>query len=411
MTSDIKKEKKEERHNVLKDENLYMVFAVTLLSVLGVASVTPAFPQIAIFFNISPAKTGLIVSAFTIPGIIATPLLGLLADTCGRKKILVPCLFLFGLSGVMCAFSRTFNELLFMRVLQGMGASALNSLNITIIGDLYQKRLRTEAMGYNSSVLGVGTAIYPALGGLLSMLGWRYPFLLPIAAIPVALWVMLRLKQTDLPKHKASQPFRKMFQAFSSPMAILLFSTSTVTFIILYGAFLTFLPFYLNSNFQATALQIGLISAFMSLSSAIVAFNMKNISKMLSERVRLSFAFVLYCLALIIALYLPNCLSALIPAGLMGAAQGLNMPTLMTMITNIAPEGNRAAFISLNSMSLRLGQTIGPFLMGIIYSLLGINYVFSSGAILAGTMSAVLYFALKKSPNKPRLLSNNSHKN
>ncbi|WP_334139118.1 MFS transporter, partial [Thermovirga lienii] len=135
--------------------------------------------------------------------------------------------------------------------------------------------------------------------------------------------------------------------------------------------------------------------AFMSFTSAVVAFNMRRISKALSERYRLFLAFALYCLALIIALNLPSCSSALIPAGLIGAAQGLNMPTLMTMITNIAPEENRAAFISLNSMSLRLGQTLGPFLMGGIYSLFGIRSVFSSGAILAAVMASVLYFALK----------------
>ncbi|HCD71094.1 MAG TPA: MFS transporter, partial [Thermovirga lienii] len=145
MASSVEKTRK---RTVLKDETLYMVFAVTLLSVLGVASVTPAFPQIAKFFGISPAKTGLVVSSFTIPGLVATPLLGLLADRYGRKKVLVPCLFLFGLSGGMCALSRSFNELLMMRVLQGIGASALNSLNITIIGDLYREKYRTEAMGY-----------------------------------------------------------------------------------------------------------------------------------------------------------------------------------------------------------------------------------------------------------------------
>jgi len=381
--------------SVLKDEKIYMVFAVTLLSVLGVASVTPAFPQISKFFNISPARTGLIVSSFTIPGLVATPVLGILADRYGRKKILVPCLLLFGISGGMCAISRNFNELLLMRVLQGIGASALNSLNITIIGDLYEERHRTEAMGYNSSILGVGTATYPAIGGFLSMLGWRYPFLLPVAAIPIALWIMLRFKQPALAEvGSVNNPLKEMFKAFRNPIAVLLFTTSTVTFVILYGAFLTFLPFYLNTRFQATALQIGLISAFMSFTSAIVAFNTKRISKALSERYRLFIAFILYFLALIIALYLPTCFSALIPAGLIGAAQGLNMPTLMTMITNLAPEENRAAFISLNSMSLRLGQTLGPFLMGGVYSVLGIKCVLSSGAILAALMATVLFFAL-----------------
>jgi MFS transporter, ACDE family, multidrug resistance protein len=59
---------------------------------------------------------------------VMTPLLGVLSDRYGRKKILVPALLLFGLAGGACAFARNFDVLLVFRFFQGMGAAALGTL-------------------------------------------------------------------------------------------------------------------------------------------------------------------------------------------------------------------------------------------------------------------------------------------
>jgi MFS family permease len=96
-------------------------------------------------------------------------------------------------------------------------------------------------------------------------------------------------------------------------------------------------------------------------------------------------------------LAIPSYCGTILPAVLFGIGQGLNMPTLMTMLTELAPEENRAVFLSLNSMSLRLGQTLGPLIMGVVFSLFGIEAVFAFGAALALVMVALLCAFLGKS--------------
>ena len=54
--------------------------------------------------------------------------------------------------------------MVFLRVWQGIGAAALGSINVTILGDLYQGPARARAMGLNASVLSIGTACYPFRG-------------------------------------------------------------------------------------------------------------------------------------------------------------------------------------------------------------------------------------------------------
>ena len=154
---------------LLHDTNLYLIFLITLFAVMGVASIAPAFPQIIRYFHISEKQVGWLIAAFTLPGIFLTPVMGVLADRLGRKNILVPSLFLFALAGFTCMFIRDFEWLIAVRFLQGIGAASLGSLNITLIGDLYSGQQRVRAMGYNASVLSIGTASYPAIGGLLAI--------------------------------------------------------------------------------------------------------------------------------------------------------------------------------------------------------------------------------------------------
>ena len=157
---------------------------------MGVASITPAFPSIIKHFAISPSQVTLLITVFTFPGIFLAPVIGILADRYGRKKILLPSLFLFGIAGLGCFFTNNWHILLVFRFFQGIGAASLGMLNVTIIGDLFSGEKRGAIMGYNASVLSIGTAAYPAIGGALAMAGWQFPFLLPFFAIPTALLII-----------------------------------------------------------------------------------------------------------------------------------------------------------------------------------------------------------------------------
>ncbi len=188
-----------------RETNLLIIFSITLMAVLGVASITLAFPMVAQELNIPTQDVGLLITIFTFPGVLLTPILGILADRWGRKTVLIPSLMLFGIAGGTCTFARDFNILLALSFFQGIGAASLASLNITLIGDLYSGRERATAMGYNASVLSVGTASYPALGGALAMLGWYYPFLLSLVAIPIGFIVLLFFEKSRAEEHPTAQ--------------------------------------------------------------------------------------------------------------------------------------------------------------------------------------------------------------
>jgi MFS transporter, ACDE family, multidrug resistance protein len=375
---------------VYKDHNLHVLFGVTLMAVLGVSSITPALPEIRDAFGITSGQVGLLITVFTLPGVALTPVLGVLSDRHGRRKILVPALLLFGVAGGLCAFARGFELLLGLRLLQGMGAAALGTLNVTVIGDIFTGHERSAALGYNSSVLSVGTASYPAIGGALATLGWFYPFALAFLAVPVGLLVLYSLHNPEPHNdQRLREYFGDVFSRLKDREVLGLLGVSLLTFIILFGPQLTFLPILMDERFGAPSYLRGAILSGASLTTALTSTQLGALTSRINERTLLKIAFVLYAAGLVLVALVPNMWLLLVPAVLFGVAQGINLPNVFSLLNAHAPSENRGAFMATNGMSLRAGQTIGPLLMAATAGALGLT-----GAYLAATALAVVAFLL-----------------
>ncbi len=392
-----KGEMTENQSRLYRDPNLQIVFVVTLIVVMGVSSISPAFPVIQEAFGISKPAVGLLIVVFTLPGVLFTPVLGVLADRFGRKKILVPSLLLFGIAGSACFFARDFNLLLTLRFLQGIGAASLGSLNVTIIGDLYSKRQLATAMGYNASVLNIAVPAYLIIGGAMASLAWYYPFALSIIAVPVGILVLTSLKS---PEPKNQQDFKQYlssaFQSIKNKQVLGLFSLTLFTFIILFGTYLTYFSLLLGGEkFHASPLLIGVITSSMGLTTAATSSQLGTLTKRFSEKTLIKVAFVIYAVTLSVIPFVHTIWLFLVPTVIFGIAHGVNLPSIQTLLAKLAPIEYRAAFMSLNGMVLRLGQTLGPLVMGAIFLVGGFEATFFVSAGLSVAMFILASAVLK----------------
>ena len=387
-----------------RDRNLLIIFGVTLLAVMAVSSIAPALPAIVRDLGISKLQVGLLITAFTLPGVVLSPFLGVLADRFGRKRILVPSIFLFGVAGAACALTRDFNVLLVLRVFQGMGGAALGALNVTIIGDLYSGSRRTAAMGLNASVLSIGTASYPLIGGALASLGWYYPFYLPLVAIPMGLIVLTALRNPEPRNIEGFKDYLRGTWGYLKNLKVAaLFAAGVLTFIILYGAILTYFALLLDESFHVSAFTIGLVMSVMALTTAIVSSQLGRMVRWFSEATLIKAAFAIYALALALIPLMPSLWFLLIPVIIFGIAMGINMPSIQTLVASLAPMEYRAAFMSINATMLRLGQTVGPPLVGLFYVYGGSDAAFYTVAGMA-LMVPVTAILVSKRPRWRRLL-------
>jgi ACDE family multidrug resistance protein len=381
------------------DKNLQIVFGVTLMAILGVSSLTPAFPEIGMALGLgsSAPELGLLITSFTLPGVIMSPILGILADRYGRKRILVPSLFLFGIAGFSCSFFPNLQILIILRFFQGIGAASLGVLNITIIGDLFPSENRINAMGYNASVLNIGTGSWPLIGGLLGGLAWFAPFLLPILAIPIGLLVLFSL---DNPEPKNDQKIKEYFgdawKIIRRPKVIILFIAGILTFFIIYGVWIANVPFFLNDNFGLDSLFRGIILSFASFIGAGVSSQVGKISKRINEWFLLVFGYGFFALG---SFLIPFTSSSIwlfsAPVIFIGFGIGLNVPVIQTILAGEATIKERGAILSIFGMTLRLGQTLGPLIMLLISGIFGFISIFFAGAIFGVLTIGILLLKTK----------------
>ncbi len=367
-----------------RDTNLKIIIIVYLIGLIGIFSIPPAFPKLAQALSVPPQNVGLLISVFTFPTVILGPILGVIADRLGRKKILVFSLILFGIAGSTCGFVSNFELLLTLRFIQGIGAASLLPLCVTLIGDLYSEQTRMAAMGYNYSVSSMGTAVYPIIGGLLAAIGWNYPFFLAVLAIPTALLVSSSLRVPRLQSElNLKEYFRNALKSISNRRFIGIFIGNLGTLIVFYGAFIPYIPIIIKDSFNGSTVTIGIILSIMTASITLASSQIGRLAKTFSELVLIQVSLLLYSLALVIVPFVQNIWLLLIPTVLFGIAFGLGFPSIQALTVRLAPKEYRAAVISVNWTVTGLGQTLGPVLMAVIFSNWGINSVFYVGAVFA----------------------------
>ncbi|GAF72897.1 unnamed protein product [marine sediment metagenome] len=385
-------EKRKDKRKIYLDTNLQIIFGITLTYIMGVSIITPAFPKIVKELNISAKDVGLLIAVFSFPGILLTPFLGVVADRWGRKKIIFPSLMLFGIAGGLCFFVRDFKLLLILRLIQGIGAAPLGSLTVTIIGDLYSRKELIAAMGYNSSIRSMGSASYPAIGGALAMVGWHYPFILPVIAVPIGFLVLFNLK-TPEPENEVHirEHLNIVWKKLRNRQVVRLLVIGIIIFVMLFGSYMTCFPLLLGNSFGLSSLIIGLIMAGVSLIAAVTSSQLGKIIKFFSKKIILKISFILYALALSIIPLISQPWLFFIPIIIFGIAHGMNIPVIQALFAEAAPVKYRATFMSVSGMTFRVGQTLGPLLMGMVISIWGIGGAFYAGAGLSIVMFIIVF--------------------
>ncbi len=366
----------------------------------GVFTVSPALPLIAGALAIDKADIGYIITAFTMGTVLVAPFMGLIADKYGRKKLLIPSLYVFGIAGFACGLTDSLEWLIFWRFVQGIGSSALGTLSTTMITDIFEGPKRVRYFGYNMTVNSLGMVLFPLLGGLLVISSWRYPFFLSAVAIPIAIYNQLFLNYTEkLTDLDIRQYLKNLLRSLADRRVMLAAYLNFTSFIMMGGAFLTFYALFLTQTFPPVIESFGvsfqreiIIGFAMSLFSAmvgVVAFRLGAIHAIFGFHRVLAFAYLIYAAAFYLFQSSEQLWVVLLACAWLGLGHGLAVPSIMALHTRLAPEGMTASYLTLNSFVFRLGQTLGPMLMAVVYSFYSLSTVFLVAAVLALPASVV----------------------
>ncbi len=340
---------------------VYVVLASSLIGVMGVSLISPVLPELRDVFGISDSQVGLVITAYTLPGIFITPVIGLVADRIGRRRVIIPLLLLFGVAGAGIAVVDSFEEIVALRFLQGIGASALVTLAVTLIGDFYDGAQRNAVMGLNGSVIGAGAAVYPLIGGALAAVRWSAPFLFFGVGVLVGVFATLVLREPETGEAiDVRTYFARLGTVTLLPEALAIFAALLVAFGVFYGGVLTALPLLLSDEYGLSAGEIGPILAMVSLATAAVSSQYGRISAWRTAPELVALGFVAYGASLLGVWAAPSALGVAVALLAFGVGFGIVMPSIDTTMVTIVSGDLRAGMMGMRTSMLRIGQTVGP---------------------------------------------------
>ncbi len=174
--------------------NLRLVFAglllVMFLAALDQTIVATALPTIVGDLG-GLNHISWVVTAYLLAQTVVTPLYGKLGDLYGRKVVLQAALLIFLLGSALCGQSRSLDELIAFRALQGLGGGGLMVSAQAAIGDVVPPRERGRYTGLFGAVFGLASVAGPLLGGFLTTnLSWRWIFYVNLPLGVLALFVL-----------------------------------------------------------------------------------------------------------------------------------------------------------------------------------------------------------------------------
>jgi len=363
--------------------------------------------------------------------------MGRLADIQGKKKIYLIGFVIFTLGSMLCGFSPGAGWLVAFRVIQAVGAAMVMALGSGIITDAFPPHERGKALGLMGTVVSVGIATGPALGGvLIGTVGWRAIFFVNVPVGIIGVFMVRAFVRQDTPAGRQKFDFfgaGALFvgllslllaltlgqgMGFNSPLiwgllanfilflGIFLFIekkvdqpmvdltmfrkptfsvgllTGYMTFVALGGTFI--LPFYLQGVLGYQAAQVGLLLSVLPITLSITS----PLSGMLSDRVGprglATAGLLVIALTFLLISTLHTDTSTLgyilriAPLGIgFGLFQSPNNSAIMGSVIK-----NRLGIASgFLAMSRTLGQTTGVALFGAIFAIAAAAYAGQTGNV------------------------------
>jgi EmrB/QacA subfamily drug resistance transporter len=117
-----------------------------------------------------------IFSSFLLTQTAMTVVFGKLADVYGRKPMMLVGIAVFLIGSILAGFAESMMTMIAFRLIQGVGAGAIQPVAMTIVADLYPARERGKIQGYLASVWAVSAVVGPVLGALI-IRDWSWPWI------------------------------------------------------------------------------------------------------------------------------------------------------------------------------------------------------------------------------------------
>ncbi|HUP16543.1 MAG TPA: MFS transporter [Acidimicrobiia bacterium] len=345
-------------------ERLAIAMSVGAMGTLGFSVTAPLLPDLATAFGVSRGSIGWVQAAVSIAGVLLSAVIGYLADRLGRRRVVLTSLVLFTVFGCAGFLTRTFEGLIAMRVLQGIGTSGLLGLGIVMVSDLFEGPARTRAMGFNLTAVTTVGMLGPLASGFIAGGGVFRPFLIFLIGVPLLVWAS-RLPSD--PTKNVESPIRHAGAAFAAlrqggqigDFGGILLVTFAAT-VLQHGFGFTNTPLFLDSEFGVGPAGRGVIIAMFQFGTVLAAVQIGRLRARASGSRLVGAGFVLTALGMAVAALAPDPWAVAVGLGLTGVGFGLFVPLAQDRAATMGGALFRGLTVLTWVTIVRSAQVVGP---------------------------------------------------
>ena len=313
---------------------------------------------------------------------LLSPLVGVVADRLGRKKLLIGAMFFYAFAGTAPLWLDSLQLILLSRVGVGVSEAAIMTCCTTLLTDYYVGREREKYLGMQVLVATIAATVFFLVGGALGSQGWRTPFWLYTVGTVLAVLMVFGLLEPAKAyriQGKLPVPWRQL----AAPTLVTLFGG------MVFYALIVELPFVLTELGVYDPGTLGMAAAIASLATAAGAFTFRFIARFGPAKV-LPVSFGLAGAGLLVVWSASTMPAVMIGAVITSMGTGMLLPALLTWAVSGLRFEQRGRGTGIWTGAVQLGQFACPILLGIfaasvggLPTVLGILGIFSALAAIA----------------------------
>src|SRR5207253_8687054 len=165
----------------------------TLMGAIDASIVNVAVPHLMGALGATVEQITWVTTGFVIATVMVMPLTGFLARLFGQKRVYMFCLILFVIGSALCGMARTLPLLVVFRIIQGLGAGALQPTEQAILRQTFPPKEQGMAMALFGMAVVLGPAFGPTLGGyIVDNYSWPWIFYINVPIGVVSLLMVSR---------------------------------------------------------------------------------------------------------------------------------------------------------------------------------------------------------------------------